>query len=278
MMKKLFAILLAVITLHLATAPAQAQKGMDFQTSLRLAAVLVEGGAPLRKGVIWSIFEQGNDGATQLVKISESREGQPIVRLSPGAYMINAAYGRASVTRRVMVGAMSLQEIFVLNAGGLKLGVAINGRTITSNKLTFTVQAGMGASGPVVMEDAPASQMIRLPAGDYSVLSRYGDTNAIQQSDVRVRAGQITEVTVNHRAASITLKLVKDSGGEALADTSWSILTPGGDSVKESIGAFPSMVLAEGEYSVVARNEGRTFTSTFKVESGRDREVEVLAK
>ena len=41
----------------------------------------------------------------------------------------------------------------------------------------------------------------------------------------------------------------------------WSVLTPGGDVVKEAIGAFPKVILAEGEYSVVARNEGKTSTT-----------------
>ena len=79
-------------------------------------------------------------------------------------------------------------------------------------------------------------------------------------------------------AAVITLKLVAASGGEALANTQWSVLTPGGDVVKEAIGAFPKVVLAEGEYSVVAKNDDKTFNGKFKVEPGVDREIEVLAR
>jgi len=85
-------------------------------------------------------------------------------------------------------------------------------------------------------------------------------------------------VVVNHRAAVITLKLVAQAGGEALANTQWSVLTPGGDVVKEAIGAFPKVVLAEGEYSVVAKNDDKTFNGKFKVEPGVDREIEVLAR
>jgi hypothetical protein len=93
-----------------------------------------------------------------------------------------------------------------------------------------------------------------------------------------VQAGKLTDVTINHRAAVITLKLVTDRGGEALANTSWSVLTPGGDMIKETIGAFPRVVLAEGDYVAIARNEGKVFTRDFKVEAGIDREIEVLAK
>ena len=67
-------------------------------------------------------------------------------------------------------------------------------------------------------------------------------------------------------------------GGEALANTQWTVLTPGGDVIKESIGAFPRIVLAEGDYHVIARNEGKTYQRDFKVITGVDGEVEVLAR
>ena len=48
--------------------------------------------------------------------------------------------------------------------------------------------------------------------------------------------------------------------------------------MRELVGAFPSLVLAEGEYVVVARHDAKTYQSTFTVQSGMDRDVEVLAK
>jgi hypothetical protein len=71
---------------------------------------------------------------------------------------------------------------------------------------------------------------------------------------------------------------VKERGGEAIADTQWSVLTPGGDAIKESIGAFPRVILAEGDYRVVARNENKTYERDFKVITGVDGEVEVLTR
>jgi hypothetical protein len=76
----------------------------------------------------------------------------------------------------------------------------------------------------------------------------------------------------------ITLKLVGSEGGEAIANTQWSVLTPGGDVIKESIGAFPRVVLAEGDYRVIARNDGRSFQHEFKVVPGVDREIAVVAR
>jgi hypothetical protein len=56
------------------------------------------------------------------------------------------------------------------------------------------------------------------------------------------------------------------------------VLTPGGDVIKESIGAFPRLVLAEGDYHVIARNDSRTFQRDFKVITGVDGEVEVSTR
>ena len=73
-------------------------------------------------------------------------------------------------------------------------------------------------------------------------------------------------------------RVVNERGGEARANTQWSVLTPGGDVIKESIGAFPRVILAEGEYRVVARNDNKTFEGEFRVVNGVDREVEVIAR
>ena len=112
--------------------------------------------------------------------------------------------------------------------------------------------------------------MIRLPEGTYHIVSTYGDSNAIQRADVRVEAGKVTQATLHHRAAMVTLKLV--------AGPAFSVLTPGGDIIREAIGAFPQVILAEGDYVLIARQEGQVFSRDFKVEAGRDRDIEVIAR
>src|SRR5713226_9178463 len=126
--------------------------------------------------------------------------------------------------------------------------------------------------------DVATGEMVLLPEGTYYVVSNYGDGNAVMRSDIRVQAGKLTDITITHRAAAITLKLVSEKGGEALANTAWSVLTPGGDVIKESIGAFPRVILAEGEYRAIARNEGKVFEREFKVVTGVDGDVEVLSQ
>ena len=165
-----------------------------------------------------------------------------------------------------------------------------NGNTAQRRTLRIAVVQPHLAVGAVEMNLRLCASLVReasvmhspdvilLPEGNYHVVSNYGNSNATVRSDIRVQLGKLTDVVVNHRAAVITLKLVAQSGGEALANTQWSVLTPGGDVVKEAIGAFPKVVLAEGEYSVVAKNDEKTFNGKFKVEPGVDREIEVLAR
>ena len=83
-----------------------------------------------------------------------------------------------------------------------------------------------------------------------------------------------------HRAAAMTIKLVDSPGGEALANTAFTILTPGGGVIREigeMIGAFPAATLADGEYVAIARHASKTYQTTFKVVSGVDKDVEFLA-
>src|SRR5690606_39351918 len=78
---------------------------------------------------------------------------------------------------------------------------------------------------PLILPNVSPNAVIRLNAGTYHIVSTYGAINAVVRSDIRVEAGKLTEADVEHRAAQVTMKLVREAGGEALADTHWSILT-----------------------------------------------------
>jgi hypothetical protein len=103
-------------------------------------------------------------------------------------------------------------------------------------------------------------------------------SNSVVNADIKVSSGKRIDVTIRHRCATLTLKLVNKAGAEALANTTFTVLTPGGDVIRELVGAFPSLVLAEGEYVVIARHESKVFQSTFQVQTGMDRDVEVVAE
>ena len=263
------------------TSPDQDNKndisGFDFGTSVRLSALLSDNSPLLSKDVTWRVYTERADEQQGLSLVTQSNEAQPQLRLPPGQYVINAAFGRASVTRRLQVGNVPIQDRYILDAGGLVVSGQVEKASIADQKLTAKIYAGPG-QGALVLDSVRGGEVVRLPAGNYHVVSTYGDSNASLGADIKVQAGIVTEATFNHKAAQVVLKLVKDNGGEAIANTTWSILTPGGDTVREIIGAFPSLVLQQGDYTAIARYDGRVFTTNFSVEPGKDLELEVLTQ
>jgi hypothetical protein len=254
--------------------PVPAQQG-----TMTLAATFAGTGQPIRAGVLWRVFEDRGDGAAPVL-VAKSDEAAPRLALPFGSYIVHAAYGFASAVDRVQLQWSTLDRRLAISAGALKLKGAVSDSPIPPGSLSFSIYVPIGndAEGRLVVGGVRGDELVRLPEGTYHVVSNYGDTNAIMRSDLKVEAGRVTEATLNHRAATVTLKLVAAEGGEAFAGTAFSVLTPGGDVIREAIGAFPSLTLAEGEYVLIARHEGQVFTREFKVESGLNRDIEVIAK
>lgn len=248
------------------------------QVVVNSGAVFAESNESIRSGLVWRVFEDRGD-TTQPNIVARSNSPSPSFTLTPGNYIVHVAYGFASASKRISVHSGNLNERLVINAGALKLKGAVGESPIPSNRVSFSVYVpeAQNSEGRLVIANAKQNDMIRLPEGTYHVVSTYGDANAIMRSDLKVDSGRVTEATLNHRAATVTLKLVASAGGEAFAGTAFSVLTPGGDVIREAIGAFPSVTLAEGEYVLIARHEGKVHTKEFKVESGLDRDIEIIA-
>jgi hypothetical protein len=248
---------------------------------VKLTAQLTPDGADIGRGLVWRIFkpEAGADGKLPLV--AQAQGGSNVFQLEPGSYLVHASFGRAGATKRITVGHDSKQESLVLDAGGLKLNAVLaGGKRVNPSLLKFDIyDAKADAKGHRVLiaPNVSPSTVVRLNAGNYQIVSTYGSVNAVTRSDIRVEAGKLVEATIEHHAAELTMKLVREPGGEAMADTSWSIVSDSGDPVREVVGAYASMVLAEGEYTIIAKNRDKLYQRDFKVESGRNQEVEVVA-
>ena len=247
-----------------------------------LEARLAVDGPPLGDGVKWRIFGDtpGTDGHLPL--LGEADGGIIYIRLDQGIYYVHAAYGRAGATRKIEVNGPTGGEVLVLNAGGMRL-IAINGtdQTLRQGEVAFDIYApdeGGSEERYLLIPNAPPGRVIPLNAGVYHVVSKYGEENAIVRADVKIDPGKLTEATVFQKAARLTLKLVEQHGGEAIADTAWSVVTATGESVVESVGAFPSVVLAEGDYTAIAKHDDRRFETNFTVRAGANRDIEVLAE
>lgn len=257
----------------------RASGGTAAQVSL--SAHLTEESQSIQQGLVWRVFREkaGGDGKAALV--STHREANPVLRLEPGTYRVNVALGRAHLTRKITVtGEQATQERFVLNAGGLRVvpalasGEAVNERAVSYEVLSD--ERDQHGQRMRVVAGARAGVVLRLNAGIYSIVSTYGDANAVARTDVTVEAGKLSEVTLAHAAARVSFKLVTRPGGDAIADTQWNIATVQGEAVKESAGAVPSHYLAPGSYVVNAKHAGRVYRQEFGARAGQNLQVEVV--
>lgn len=250
--------------------------------TVHLEAKLFEAGEPMKYGLSWRIFSPipGPDG--KLPMLASSEGGSTSFDLDPGDYFVHVAFGRAGATKKLKISAAEepAMQTLVLDAGGMVLNaVSGNDVRIPPDELSFEIYSSEvkedGERG-LIMDNVKPNEVVRLNAGTYHVVSDYGKVNATIRADIKIEAGRLTQAVIQHRAAKITLKLVSQAGGEAIADTAWSILTAAGDAVAESVGAFPVVILAEGNYTAVARHKSNIYQRDFTVTSGRNQDVEVM--
>ena len=261
--------------------PAAPPGGAPSQAVLALSARYGKDLPPINGGLVWRIFADRPDETGTFKMIREDRSATPNLVLPPGNYVVHVALGLVSAVRAVTLKAETDREAFVLPAGGLRIEGRVGTSKIPQNQISFSIYKGSqfeGGDRASLVPNVAAGDVVLLAEGTYYIISNYGDGNSVVRSDIRVQAGKLTDVVVTHRAAVITLKLVSDRGGEALANTAWSVITPGGDVIKESTGAFPKVVLSEGEYRAIAKNEGKVYERPFNVVNGVDGEVEVVAR
>jgi hypothetical protein len=249
--------------------------------ALAVAARYGQNAPQISAGLIWRVYAPKPDAPGSFRLIKEDRGAAPTFVLPPGNYVVHASLGLASAAKAIALRGDPVREMFDIPAGGIRLEGRVGDVRIPVGQISFEIFTGSQfdtSDRRPIAQNVLTGDVVLIPEGTYYIVSNYGDGNSVVRSDVHIEAGKLTDIVVTHRAAVVTLKLVNNPGGEALANTQWTVLTPGGDVIKESIGAFPRLVLAEGDYHVIARNEGRTYQRDFKVITGVDGDVEVLAR
>jgi hypothetical protein len=245
-------------------------------------ALVTEQGPKLQAGLTWRVYaSKASPEGSGYKLLSTHREANPTAALLPGEYLVNAAYGLSNLTKKIKVDSgRSLEETFVLNTGGLKLAALLpSGEPLPASAVRFDIlsdEEDQFGNRQKILHNAKPGLVIRLNAGAYRIESLYGDANATVGADVTVEPGKVTEATIKQTGSKTTFKLVQALGGEALADTKWTILTSAGDVVKENAGALPTHILAPGSYAVVADHAGLSYTRKFSIEAGDAKQVEVV--
>lgn len=243
-----------------------------------LTAKVTEAGSAIPDGVVWRVFDTKTDTSGQLAMVAKSDQSTAQLQLPPGEYVVHVAYGRAQGSDTLVVSADGAEKTIVLDAGALRLNAAVVGDVpIPINLLRFDIYSGdEGADRTMVAQGMSANDIVTLNSGTYHVASYFGAINAVVRADLRVEPGQLTDAILYHKASQVSFRLVSTPGGEAIADVDWTIKTADGGTIFTEIGAFPTTVLAEGDYLVLAKRGDQVFNRQFSVKAGPAQEIEVL--
>ncbi len=258
----------------------QGKENLASQTQLILNARLINSHPDIEKGLVWRVYAPILGIDNKLPLVATYKGGSARFDLEPGSYLVHVSFGHMSAVRHIRLeNGQSLVKNFNLEAGGVILNATLLNGVMNEKELRFTIYEDEKENDDtgVILSNVKPQSVVRLKAGRYHVASHYGSINATARSDIQVDAGKMTEVTLEHQAAQIVLKLVRQEGGEALADTSWSLANDSGDIVYETVGAYVSLVLAEGEYIAIAKNKDKIYQKVFSVVSGHDEDISVVA-
>jgi hypothetical protein len=238
-------------------------------------------GSAINGGLHWRVYADRPDQAGGFRMLKEDYAPQPTFVLPAGHYILHVTLGLASAAKAVEVGKEPVREVFDLPAGGIRIEGRVGNTKIPTGQISFDIYKGSQfeqSDRRPIASNVLTGAVVLVPEGTYYILSKYGDGNAVVRSDIRVQSGKLTDITVTHRAAQIMFKLVSKRGGEALANTDWAVMSPAGDTITETKGAFPRVILAEGEYKVIARNNNKVYQQDLTVIPGVDGEIEVMAR
>ena len=248
---------------------------------VKLAALITEEGKEVGEGLIWRIYDSRKDKAGRYRLVKTVRAPHFEGKLPLGVYLVNLSWGRSHLTEKMdILSSKPFSHKFVLNAGGLRLGARhMDGTALPPREVVYQIysdERDQFGKRRLLIDNAQPGRIIRLNAGIYHVSSRYGTANGIIATDITIEAGKLTDAVINHTASKVTFKLVNRPGGEALAGTIWRIKTPDGKLVKEVGGALPTIILAAGDYNILAEHSGRTFARKVNIEPGTPIHMEIV--
>jgi Ca-activated chloride channel family protein len=259
------------------TVQAGSQGNIDIPLSaahVQLSAVgreIDESNEPL----IFSIAEDDPDAPSGRREVARSAARQAEFVLPPGTYYVIARLGIIEARESLAVGPGDVvKRTLSVAVGRLALATKpIGGVQTSSEPVSYRIERI--DSPDVVTTSRPAPQLL-LPGGRYRVEGRLGAMNARTEREVEVKAGQTSQLTLEHQAANLKLRLV-GSGGAPLGEVFWDVKDEAGNTVWSTGQPEPSAILQAGRYRVRAETRDKRYERAFELRSGEARVVEVTA-
>lgn len=257
------------------------------KSNLTIFATIAKNGEPIKSNISWIVFDSSKKNMQKHDKISlknfnevaHSTQWKPTFTLEPGDYYIQCSFGRISAIKNIHIMANnSLTTSINFNAGAIQMQAEIVNGTINTNKLHFSIFTDESENELTSLIDKISKPNITVPlkAGTYHLVSNYGDVNAIKRANIKVTAGDISQITFKHTAAQATLRLLRSANTQALADTKWSIKDASGDVIFSTNGAYATPILTHGNYTALAENKKHLYQKDFTIESGKNMTIDVF--
>lgn len=235
---------------------------------LQLAARLTQTGGFIQRPISWKIFKRDPDIGT-LGPLVYSKT-TPIIEapLQPGSYRIEAAYGFATTTRDVTVLPKTrLGLTLILNVGGVRTLSRVSGMDASHYSDARHAIIALPDNKPekLITEHISQGEIVRLPAGQYRIESRFNNGNTLATALVTIKPGILTSLNIDHQAALAKLSL--QSG--KFKPVTWRVYSHKGNWTKTGHSHNPAMVLAPGRYTFSAKFGQKSISRIISLVQGK---------
>jgi hypothetical protein len=213
----------------------------------------------------------------------QTSRDEPEVTLPAGAYRVTAHLGLVHKNVKLNIAAGQIhREVFVLNAGWLKLSAVTGGdqRPMMQGihyKIFDLSAKGAGTNQALTTLTTPSASIF-LRTGKYRVESQYGSHNARFVRDVNITAGDVSHAEFKYRVSSVKLKLVTKPGAEPVEKVKWTLKYADGGTVLISQDAVPDLILQTGRYQAMAQHNAKTYSRTFETLANQEHIIELIAE
>jgi hypothetical protein len=202
--------------------------------------------------------------------IQDATATEARLKLAPGTYVVEAMNGETKLSDTISLPSGKLLEIgFVLNAGALRILPRISrGPLDLQSKSSVYALSGI-EKGKLIAASRIAGRVFNLPAGQYRIKTEFENSNVMAVTDVRVKAGIMSAVDIDHRAGLANLSFVGARG----EDVVWTLSSEDGDVLPAISGTEARILLRPGSYSAEATAGSATRLARFEIRHGEVRDV-----
>jgi hypothetical protein len=226
------------------------------------------------EALIFSVAEDDPDAPSGRREVARSAARQADFVLPPGTYYVIARLGIIEARESLAVGPGDVvKRTLSVAAGRLALATKPMGTTSALNEpVSYRVERIDGSSQDAITTSRP-SPVLLLLGGRYRVEGRYGVMNARVVREIEVKAGQTQQLTLEHQAASLKLRLI-GGGGAALTEVFWDVKDETGTTVWTTGQAEPSATLQAGRYRIRAERRSATTAPSSCAQRGQGRRAD----